>query len=87
MLCAFKAEAQSLVLGAFIRALFAFYRRRARRAGLPDGGGRCGALTVIQRFGSACEVNLHLHSPPRTASPSTPPRAREDRIPPDARPC
>ena len=62
ILCAFKPEALSLTVRVFIRTLFAFHRRRARRAGLPDRGGRCGAVTVIQRYGSACELNLHLHS-------------------------
>ena len=65
MLCAFRPDALSLTIGAFIRTVFAFQRRRARSAGLAglaDDGGRCGAVTVVQRFGSACELNVHLHS-------------------------
>jgi hypothetical protein len=62
MLCAFQPDALSLTIGAFRRTVFAFQRRRARRAGLAADGGRCGAVTVAQRFGSACELNVHLHS-------------------------
>ena len=62
MLCAFRPDALSLTIGAFIRTVFAFQRRRARHEGLADDGGRCGAVTVVQRFGSACELNVHLHS-------------------------
>ena len=62
MLCAFRPDALSLTIGAFMRAVFAFQRRRARHAGLATDGGRCGAVTVVQRYGSACELNVHLHS-------------------------
>src|SRR5437879_2821614 len=37
------------VLGVIVRAVLAFYRRRAGRTGVRDG--RSGAVTVIQRFG------------------------------------
>jgi hypothetical protein len=60
MLCAFRPEAQSLVLRAYLRALFASYRRRARALGWRAG--RCGAVTVIQRFDSACRLDVHFHS-------------------------
>lgn len=46
------------VLRAFVRTVFAFYRRRARRAGVPAG--QTGSVTAVQRFGGA--VNLHIHS-------------------------
>ena len=49
----------SAALGIFLRALFAFHRRRARTAGLPGDGG---AVTFLQRFGSALQVNLHCHA-------------------------
>ena len=62
MLCAFRPDALSLTIGAFIRTVFAFQRRRARHAGLAAECGRCGAVTVVQRFGSACELNVHVHS-------------------------
>jgi len=47
------------VLAVFIRALLGFERRRARRRGIRDGRG--GAVTAIQRFGSALNVNPHYH--------------------------
>jgi hypothetical protein len=53
-------EALTRTLHAFVRAVFAFQRRRARKLGL--GVGRCGGITVVQRFGSACELNVHFHT-------------------------
>jgi len=51
----------SAVLRAFLRALFAELRRRARhRWSIPRG--QCGAVTFIQRFGSALNANLHFHT-------------------------
>ena len=49
------------VLKVFLRAVFGWYRRRARRA-LGVRGARCGAVTVIQRFGGALNLNAHFHS-------------------------
>src|SRR5437899_5650317 len=48
------------VLGVHARAVLGFYRRRARRGGVPDGRG--GAVTVIQRFGGGLQLNVHFHS-------------------------
>ena len=48
------------VLSVFIRALLAFYRRRARRAGVGDG--HSGTVTVIQRFGGALNLHVHYHA-------------------------
>ena len=48
------------VLAVFMRAVLSFERRRARRRGVADGRG--GAVTAIQRFGSAANVNVHFHS-------------------------
>lgn len=48
------------VLGVFIRALLGFERRRAERRGIP--GGRGGAVTAIQRFGSSLNLNVHFHT-------------------------
>jgi hypothetical protein len=42
------------VLAIYARALLSFVRRRAQQCGIPNG--RSGAVTAIQRFGSA--VNL-----------------------------
>jgi hypothetical protein len=47
------------VLGVYVRALLGFLRRQARKAGVSRGNG--GAGTVIQRFGSALNVNVHFH--------------------------
>jgi hypothetical protein len=40
----------------FLRAVFAWQHRKARRAGIVDG--RPGAITFIQRFGSALLLGL-----------------------------
>src|SRR5437867_6676938 len=48
------------VLGVFIRAVLGWYRRRGRRAGVPDG--QSGTVTVVQRFGSGLELNVHFHA-------------------------
>ena len=48
------------VLGVFIRAVLGWYRRRSRRAGVPDG--QSGTVTVVQRFGSGLELNVHFHA-------------------------
>jgi hypothetical protein len=47
------------MLRILIRAVLAFYRRRARSRGA--AGGRSGSVTFIQRFGSAANLNLHFH--------------------------
>ncbi|MFN8543379.1 MAG: transposase [Candidatus Binatia bacterium] len=47
------------VLGIFVRVVLGWYRRRARRAGIPDG--QSGTVTVVQRFGSGLELNVHYH--------------------------
>jgi len=59
--CAYDARLTSEVLRAFLRALFAELRRRARKQWemrVPQ----CGAVTFIQRFGSALNLNLHFHT-------------------------
>ncbi len=59
--CAYDAKLASQVLRAFIRSLFAELRRRARgKWGFPAE--QCGAVTFIQRFGSALNLNLHFHT-------------------------
>jgi hypothetical protein len=32
-----------------------------RKAGLTRGQAQCGAVTLIQRFGSALNLNVHFH--------------------------
>ena len=49
------------ILDAFIRAVFASLRRRARErhdVRLPQ----CGAITFVQRFGGAINLNVHFHT-------------------------
>jgi hypothetical protein len=59
--CAYDARLTSQVLRAFLCALFAGLRRRARdRWGTARG--QCGAVSFIQRFGSALNLNLHFHT-------------------------
>ena len=59
--CAYDAKLTSEVLRAFLRSLFAELRRRARRKwGVPAA--QCGAVTFIQRFGSALNLNVHFHT-------------------------
>jgi hypothetical protein len=43
----------------FLRTIFAHLRRRARALGLDDP--ECGAVAFVQRFGSAINLNPHLH--------------------------
>ena len=51
----------SRLLRAFIRSLFAELRRRVRRQwGIRTE--QCGAVTFIQRFGSALNLNVHFHT-------------------------
>jgi len=59
--CAYDARLTSAVLRAFLRALFAELRRRARQQGSTPRG-QCGAVTFIQRFGSALNANLYFHT-------------------------
>ncbi len=48
------------VLGVYARGLLAFYARTARAHGIPEG--QTGTVTVIQRFGSGLQLNVHLHT-------------------------
>ena len=57
---AFDATLTSAVLDVFIRSVFAGLRRAAVREGIADA--QCGAITAIQRFGSALNANVHFHS-------------------------
>jgi hypothetical protein len=59
-LLAWRPKLISLALRLFLRALFAWQRRCARRQGVKDP--LCGAVTMIQRFGSALNLNLHFHT-------------------------
>jgi hypothetical protein len=48
------------VLTLFLRSLFAMQRRRARRLGAREG--QTGAVTFVQRFGSALQLTPHFHA-------------------------
>jgi hypothetical protein len=48
------------VLGVYARVLQDFYVRRGHRCGI--GRGRTGMVTVIQRFGSGVNLNVHFHT-------------------------
>jgi hypothetical protein len=57
---AFDPDLLSEVLGAWIGALTAWKRKRARAAGLRDA--RCAGFTGIQRFGDGLRLNPHFHT-------------------------
>jgi Putative transposase/Transposase zinc-binding domain len=57
---AYQPKLVTRVLQLFLRAIFAWQRRQARRLGIPDG--RPGAVTFVQRFGSALNLNVHFHA-------------------------
>ncbi|MCL4686271.1 transposase [Myxococcota bacterium] len=58
---AYDAPLTSAVLGVFVRTVIASLRRRAREQwGVTRG--QCGAVTVVQRFGDALNLNVHFHS-------------------------
>src|SRR5712692_9601610 len=48
------------VVAVFVRATLGFLRARARDGGVADGRG--GAVAVIQRFGGALNLNVHVHA-------------------------
>ena len=48
------------VLDVFMKAVFGDLKRRARDYGIEQA--QCGAVTFIQRFGSALNLNLHSHA-------------------------
>jgi Putative transposase len=48
------------VVAVYLRAVLGFLRRRAQRDGIADG--RAGAVAVIQRFGEALNLNVHIHA-------------------------
>jgi hypothetical protein len=56
---AYDSKMATAVLQVFIRALFGFYRRLARDYGIDQT--QCGAVTFVQRFGSAANLHVHFH--------------------------
>ena len=59
-LLAWDHELCRAVTAVYVRAVLGFLRARARRAGVADG--RSGAVVMIQRFGGALNLNVHLHA-------------------------
>lgn len=57
-LLASNPAAVTLVLGVVYRTISGFL---LRSAGLTHAAGRTGAVTVVQRFGSALNLNVHFH--------------------------
>lgn len=58
---AYDAPLTSVVLREFVRGVFVSYHRRARQHG-PIRRPRGGAVTFIQRFGDALNLNVHFHT-------------------------
>ena len=56
---AFDAPLLSQVLNIFVGAVFGWLKRQARECGIPRG--QCGAVTFIQRFGSALNLTPHFY--------------------------
>ncbi len=59
--CAYDRALTSQVLRAFLRSLFAELRRRVRQHWGVHAE-QCGAVTFLQRFGSALNLNPHFHT-------------------------
>ena len=59
-LLAWDHELCRAVTGVFLRAVMAFLRDRATRRGVADG--RSGAVAIVQRFGAALNLNVHIHA-------------------------
>ena len=47
------------LLAVFLRVVYSWHRRQARKQGYADA--RCGSVTFVQRFGSALNLNPHMH--------------------------
>ncbi len=58
---AYDSRLCSAVLSLHVRGIFDALRRRARRD-FGVANGRCGAVTFVQRFGDALNLNVHFHS-------------------------
>ena len=58
-LAAFKADVLTAIGRTAVEAIFASYRRRARRHGIENG--QCGAINFVQRCGSSVNLNVHFH--------------------------
>ncbi|HEX5067053.1 MAG TPA: transposase [Myxococcota bacterium] len=59
---AWDARLASEVLGCFLGSVFASLRRRARLGVGHRQALQCGAVTFVQRFGDALNLNVHFHA-------------------------
>jgi hypothetical protein len=57
---AYDSALMTAICKAFAGGVFSEYYRRARQAGV-TGKTQCGAVTFVQRFGSALNLNVHFH--------------------------
>jgi hypothetical protein len=60
LLIAFDSKLCSEVLNIFIKIISAHYKKKAKEYGIK--GAKTGSITVIQRFGSTLNLNVHFHS-------------------------
>ena len=56
---AWDGDLVSAVLAVFLRVVYGWYRRQAKKQGNADS--RCGSVTFVQRFGSSLNCNPHFH--------------------------
>ena len=59
-LCAWDHALCRAVVAVYLRTVGGWLRARARRRGIT--GGRFGAVAILQRFGSALNLNVHMHA-------------------------
>jgi hypothetical protein len=64
LLIAYDSEALSVVVSVFKKAVFSWLKRKAKHEGFINeaAAGLPGSITFIQRFGSALNLNCHLHT-------------------------
>ena len=64
-LLARRGKLQGVVLSIFIHVVFEYLRRKAFELGICDHGDEAkpGSISVIQRFGSALNLNIHFRAP------------------------
>ncbi len=55
-------ELTAAVLRVFVRAIFASLRVRSRPTAFAGGPAHGGAVTFVQRFGGALNLNVHFHT-------------------------
>lgn len=63
-LISYDSAALKVVLDAFTKTVFSYLRKKAKQKGITNRASKAytGAVTFIQRFGSALNLNVHMHS-------------------------